>query len=145
MINCEHKEDHNGNCYYCGKNLLKRIIKFRIWDDGKKVWVHDTEHAVNLLGETIIMGEILRRPDDTGVTLEELNNLVVMQFTGHRDKNGRDIFEDDIIEIEMNISRDKHRELVEWDYAENGWNDWNVYCPKYVEVIGNIHENPDLL
>jgi len=75
-----------------------RPIKFRIYDKARKEWVRDTENAFNLLGELVIMGEILRRPDDTGVKLSELNDLEVMQFTGLLDKNGKEIYEGDVVE-----------------------------------------------
>ena len=129
-----------------------REIRFRIWDDKRKEWVHDTEHAVNLLGETIIMGEILRRPDDKFVTLEEMNDLVVMQYTGLKDKNGKEIYEDDII-------CDGHslKARVVWDAEWAAWG--TLYGPNPAgytrgrhideswatyEVIGNIYENPEL-
>lgn len=120
-----------------------REIKFRIYDKKRKEWVHDTDHAVNLLGETIIMGEILRRPDDTNVKIEELNDLAVMQFTGLKDKNGVEIFEGDLFMDE----EDGAYNFVEWDQCHGGWstNEW-FFGAEFVdniqemEIIGNIYD-----
>jgi len=128
-----------------------RTIKFRIWDKGRNAWHVDNEHAVNLFGETIIMGEILRRPDDTGVKISELNDLVPMQFTGLLDKNRKEIYEGDWVRMDRGTCEKNGIAVVSWD--ETGWSPWinnnllegigfqNEDC----EVVGNIYQNPELL
>lgn len=129
-----------------------RKLRFRIWDKGRSEWVHDTKHAVNLFGEYIIMGEILRRPDDSIVSLEELNNLEAMQFTGLRDKNGVEIFEGDIIRgSSMTMWSEKNPCVYEVKWEMVGAGDYPVNFVGYelpirdIEVIGNIYETPHLL
>jgi uncharacterized phage protein (TIGR01671 family) len=92
-----------------------------------------------------------------------LDEVELMQFTGLRDKNGKEIYEGDIIKIDDSNYRLPGISVVEWwngqfvfdaqrrlddDYINFGW--WvrsNNGMPqlKQIEVLGNIYENPDLL
>lgn len=109
------------------------------------------------------MGEILRRPDDSIVSLDELNNLVAMQFTGLYDKNGNYIFEDDILrcisEKVKIIDNSKTGEIVtkiktiEWQeqwarfQLRNSDGSFELlpatkqeWITEFYEIIGNIHD-----
>lgn len=67
----------------------------------------------------------------------------VGQFTELTDKNGKKIFEGDIIRWDELEWGSEHSEQVTWDYSLLAMrkDDWNEWC----EVIGNIHDNPELL
>jgi uncharacterized phage protein (TIGR01671 family) len=73
----------------------------------------------------------------------EVVTETVSQFTGLTDKNGKKIFEGDILKWDVAEWGGEHCELVEWDYSLFSMrkNDWQHFC----EVIGNIHDNPELL
>lgn len=80
--------------------------------------------------------------------------MKIMQFTGLRDKNGKEIYEGDIIQKK---TRERRREMIQvgsvtWDEKVLGF---NIYRTDHyigmltwvddIEVIGNIYENPELL
>jgi uncharacterized phage protein (TIGR01671 family) len=96
------------------------------------------------------------------INLTNLENLVVakgvcsiMQCTGLKDKNGKLIYEGDVVKgAEMTCGvQCEDVCVVEWDAEITGFKPLNIYdCDcciynesDYMEIIGNIHENPELL
>ena len=77
----------------------------------------------------------------------------VGQYTGLTDKNGTKIFEGDIIEHHTQGDIIVDRGVVNWDGESARWayqlNTMNpcfaLYKPDFSEVIGNIHNNPELI
>lgn len=128
-----------------------RTIKFRAWDDKKKRWLLEYKAlgGFSLFGETVIF-------DEWGATADsyiferhgrKLDDLKVMQFTGLLDKNGREIYEGDIW---RSTAHPEHKPtVVEWRSLSTGYQEaygYGFFEPlAYVEVIGNIYENPELL
>ena len=83
--------------------------------------------------------------------MQELEGVVIMQSTGLKDKNGVDIFEDDIIK-RTSMAVGSHDTVGIVKKLEGCWvidlgNDaiklWTESDQN--EVVGNIHENPELL
>jgi len=77
------------------------------------------------------------------------NELVFMQFTGLHDKNGKEIYEGDIIlhdEIRFEVIWSNGRFLLrhERKWLDDERNIWNI-GESGMEVIGNRFENPELL
>lgn len=81
----------------------------------------------------------------------------VMQYTGLKDKNGKEIYDGDIIEL-FGWGTQKESDgftVVEWDAEIMGWGfRMNTYAEdrydflkavSHCVVVGNIYENPELL
>lgn len=112
-------------------------LKFRAWD-GKKM-IDDVIPA----SETSII-ELYDRYE-----WGETEVKVVEQYIGLKDKNGKEIYENDIVEYDWYIIGDKpayrtKEQVVFDDMGARLDNDRIRLCTN-VEVIGNIHENADLL
>lgn len=111
-------------------------LKFRAWD-GKRM-IEDVIPA----SETSIV-EFYDRYEWQEVDVE-----VVEQYTGLKDKNGKEIYENDIVEYDWYITGDKpayrtKEQVVFDDIGARLDTDRIRFCTN-VEVIGNIHENADL-
>ena len=73
----------------------------------------------------------------------------VGRYTGLTDKNGRKIFEGDIVKrgFEIYIVRWNEEQFKYDFYTLNGaiQSGFNIFAKDYTEVIGNIYDNPELL
>lgn len=127
---------------------MSREIKFRCWDISRKQWEKiEYYNLISLDGNfcEYSMGKISTRPK---------GEYVLEQFTGGKDDNGVNVFEGDIIKCEDGngeefITTVKEKGVVEVFHAE-----YNVILLEWacgngdiesIEIIGNIHENPELL
>lgn len=69
----------------------------------------------------------------------------LMQFTGLKDKNDADIYEGDIVNMPMDGEMFIIEVAFTIDRYFNGWEVIPQHIEDGLEVIGNVHQNPELL
>lgn len=129
-------------------------IKFRgkRTDNGK--WV-----CGGLIFDTIVTGGEYLKPFPGNCRGNTIDTETVGQWIGRKDKNGVEIYEGDIMQFEFMGRR--YRGIIVW--RGTGWyfdeipgkyiytymNDWlcnfSSDISKLLEVIGNIHDNPEMI
>ena len=88
-------------------------------------------------------------PDDTRYSFRKFNEVELLQYTGQKDKNGKMIFEGDIVkDIEGGVYKvvydtEYMRFAFEQDSIKWGLEGFDSIMD--FEVIGNIRDNPELL
>jgi len=142
-----------------------RQIKFRAWDKEEKRMVHFGNHFyVGGTNDLCFIGE------DSPNNMKEL----LMQYTGLKDKNGKEIYEGDILDVDIIMGEDEKRgvhstdkgivifkngcfnlDIISVEYYgslaridNEGWGEdilINIIFENEPEIIGNIYENPKLL
>ena len=140
---------------------MKRDVKFRFWDEDLKTYKYDY-YLIDTIGDL---------HDEYGGS--DRSEVIIEQYTGLEDKNGKEIYEGDIVRLDYEETKirnkpdvcegvfteyqERHEGIFEITFNKN-WAAFVLIIPdtniveeslgdaKYsVEVIGNIHENPELL
>ena len=140
---------------------MTRAIKFRAWDKNNKRMVYNfllsSDNGVFALKDPCTpSGDSMNFVD----LLPMRQDVIVMQFTGMRDRNGREIYEGDLCAVLFGNGK-THKAVVAFI---DGCFELNFYYPVVIgrhyndrdylkcstvnhaaEVIGNIYGNPELL
>ena len=123
------------------------VPKFRAWNGYRKIMADYVSAIQN--------GDTQGTPSSVNVIVNGKNetwdikndHVELLQFTGLKDVNGKEIYEGDIVEatIEGCIQDDKYLVKNMWD--PHVWTEESdsYYAVSKMEVKGNVHTNPELL
>lgn len=141
---------------------MSREILFKAFDTRIKKWCYDGV-GFTIFGEVLLIdgfnSHFRENPatDETGSylgSLERISDIALLQFTGRLDKNGKEIYDGDIIGIEL-IDGIHPAWVVEWHDKSAQWRArdknrqkasltapgfWGTHA-----VLGSVYANPELL
>ena len=119
--------------------MKNREIKFRAWD------ISDKDKGAYMLGPYNLTDSIFNNKD--------IRSMILMQYTGLKDKNGKEIYKGDIVKNCNPKSMALH-ETADVNYHsgiggftiifESIGQDKMLGLYSDLEIIGNIYENPEL-
>lgn len=137
---------------------MSREIKFRVWDKTTDTMFTGSDLIIDTGSKMVTI-------DDNPIDYENDVEAVLMQYIGFEDKNGKEIYEGDIIKEFNGIGKATRISEIVWSNSffsgfhrkvlkdlltdkkrqvgQKFWIEEREF--KYFEVIGNIYENPELL
>jgi len=137
-----------------------RKLMFRAWDTKTKKMIATGFHVI---GETTMFNMIevhCQETRESGTTLERLNDIVVMQYTGFKDRLGKDIYEGDIVNLHEDTDPEPYTEICRvifnpgmgaYDFEFPSHlhclsmvDEGGCWCEEDYTIVGNIYENPEL-
>lgn len=141
--------------------MNNREIKFRIWDKIGKVYRGNLyKYLINADTGELEVWAFSDIYDEWYNTHEDDEHLVVQQYTGLKDKNGKEIYEGDIVTFKPKSSKGPFW-VIRYDSEHTMYvakqNDWYVRLDcetdlplplkieETIRVVGNVFENPELI
>ena len=124
----------------------RELTKEEWWVEGS--YHHQTDYYGDRCDKHYIIDGTMTDTEGYGEHYE-IDPETLCQFTGLCDKNGKRIWENDIVNCGTNLRVSWHTFKASWVLSKKGWM-YNHFFgeavePEDVEVIGNIFDNPELL
>ena len=133
-----------------------RTIKFRIFDKENLKMNHPDGYVLENTWFGVTTEHYLDESHVKDYPMKS-NSYILMQYTGLKDKNGKEIYEGDIVKCGYGIGKviynagcfmiewiDDKEAMMEFIFSRDG-----IYPRRhgdeFLEIIGNIHQNPELL
>lgn len=128
---------------------MERLLKFRAWDNKNKIMM-DASYGDWICFDGTPYTEAANKFDTPNVEIERTNDYEIMQFTGLKDKNGKEGYHKDSI---VNLSRNNGKpHILEWSNKLGAWIgkygqlEYVLATELYeCEFVGNIFENSNLI
>ena len=125
-----------------------RTIKFRVWDEQDPKMYND---ASVMCYDGVMWASWGEGTCELELSDHDEQGVHLMQYTGLKDKSGVEIYEGDIVIDPMSVEDSLIAIIYEEDqfggYMRDKYKSWIAASELEAagEVIGNIHENPELL
>ena len=124
---------------------MSREIKFRSWDKILKIMSYNPVNAINFKGQFLLNDGKFHDINKT--------DYILMQYTGLKDKNGKEMYEGDIVKIMQETETFFDKVIYDnhlCSFRFEGLSDYCDFCDwlregAEFEVVGNIYENPELI
>ena len=138
-------EEYDKDKWYYGSYFIYNAINYFCLDDGSRTKEINEKIKNNIKHKIIfeMQGDLNM---ENHIKLADVNPETVGQYTGLDDKNGKEIYEGDIVKYENMIGKIMffHGGFILSDFEET--EEWELgVINEETEVIGNIYDNPELL
>lgn len=141
---------------------MKREIGFRAWNGENIIEIDGNSNVVLEYNDISGWNIMPNRPYYKGEYLagETIGVFVLMQYTGLKDKKGKEIYEGDIIVWSGTLDGCIFNHVCEVIFDLYQWCGWAIYSPQQkstipfgehgcnpneVNIVGNVYENKELL